>query len=250
MPLRRILRKRPPASPALTTVEPPAAVLTAPAPIRELHTRGQLITVTRPNDSTSYQSLILAIDPQRKLLWLDELFPMRASVRAGDTLEVSHHRNGELLVFNTTVIAHGKSYGVEGLALRLPEAVHYRPRRQWPRLTLAQHPTVPVVLSLPGVGAQYGQVLDISAGGVRVSVPGSWHAQLRPGDRIPLCQMTLAPGLTVRCRARICAYKSHHRPWRQTHISLAFTDLSRKASEDVQRFVLNRLRAAPDNRAA
>src|SRR5690625_6737340 len=52
MPLRRILRKRPPASPALTTVEPPAAVLTAPAPIRELHTRGQLITVTRPNDST------------------------------------------------------------------------------------------------------------------------------------------------------------------------------------------------------
>src|SRR5690625_6932049 len=67
MPLRRILRKRPPASPALTTVEPPAAVLTAPAPIRELHTRGQLITVTRPNDSTSYQSLILAIDPQRKL---------------------------------------------------------------------------------------------------------------------------------------------------------------------------------------
>ena len=56
----------PPASPALTTVEPPAAVLTAPAPIRELHTRGQLITVTRPNDSTSYQSLILAIDPQRE----------------------------------------------------------------------------------------------------------------------------------------------------------------------------------------
>lgn len=251
MPLvRRILQKLAPAQPTQTFIEPPAPVFTAPAAIRELHASGQLITVTRANDPISYQSLILAIDPQRRLLWLDDLFPAQPYVQAGDTLEVSHHHNGEVLIFRTTVIALGKDCDVDGLALSLPNAVHYRPRRQWPRLTLAQRSPVPVILSLPGAGAQYGQLLDISAGGARVTVPGNWRAQLRPGDLLPLCQFTLAPGLTVRCRARVCAHQSHHRPWRQTHISLAFTDLSSAVSEDVQRFVLSRLRATPVNRAA
>src|SRR5690625_3358638 len=92
MPLRRILRKQPPASPALTTVEPPAAVLTAPAPIRELLTRGQLITVTPPNHSTSYQSLILAINPPRERACVPRRPARRASMSNDlNAVTVSRH---------------------------------------------------------------------------------------------------------------------------------------------------------------
>lgn len=251
MPLvRRIVQKLAPAQPAPATPELLAPVFTAPAAIRELHLSGQLISVAVPPDPTSYQSLILAVDPQRQILWLDDLFPARASVRPGDTLEVSHHRNGEVLIIRASVIALGKHCGVDGLALTLPEAAHYRPRRQWPRLTLAPRSPVPAILSLPGAGAQHGRVLDVSARGARVTVPGIWSQQLHPGELIPLCQFTLAPGLTVRCRARICAHQAHRRPWRQTHISLAFTDLSSAVSEDLQQFVLSRLNTTSGSRAA
>jgi c-di-GMP-binding flagellar brake protein YcgR len=248
--VRNVLQKLAPANPAPPSPERPALIMDAPAPIRELLARRQLVKVSVTNDPGTYQSLILAIDTRRRLLWLDDLFPYRVRLRPGDELEVSHHRDGEVLAFRATVVALGEHCGVTGLALTLPEAVHYRPRRQWPRLTLPSQPRVPVVLSLPEAGSQYGQILNISAGGLRATVPGNWRHHLRHGEEIPLCDFTLAPGLTVRCRARVCAYQILHRPWRQTHISMAFADLQSALANNLQHYVINHLREQAGSQAA
>ncbi|MDQ2075454.1 flagellar brake protein [Marinimicrobium sp. ABcell2] len=238
--LRTVLQKLTPAEP-----QPPAPVgeppVEVPAPLRELFERRQLLKVTVANAPGTYQSLILALDPRRGFLWLDDLFPNRALLKPGDELEVSHHRAGKILAFRTTVVALGQHCGVAGLAVVLPKAAHYRPRRQWPRLTLAGQPRVPVTLSLPGVGPQHGQILNMSAGGLRVSLTGDWRTQLRHGEEIPLCEFTVAPGVSCRCRARVCAFQIQNRPWRQTQISLAFVGLDDATVNNLQHYILSRL---------
>jgi Lon protease-like protein len=42
---------------------------------------------------------------------------------------------------------------------------------------------------------------------------------------LPLCEVRLAPGLQINCRARVCAFRLARSPYRGTRIHLEFVDL-------------------------
>lgn len=209
--------------------------------LEQLCSQRQLLKVAVTGYSGSYQSMILAIDQGRGLIWLDDLFPSQRYLLAGDELEISHHRNGELISFIAPILALGPRFGTNGIALPLPtETPHYRPRRQWPRLELDSRLALSATLAIAGRDPIQARVLNISAGGLRLALAGNWLDHFRHGELLPLCELTPLAGIKIRCRARVCAFNISHNPRRQTEVSLAFRNLDPVVHQNLQDYIAAR----------
>jgi c-di-GMP-binding flagellar brake protein YcgR len=208
-------------------------------PIWQLLHQRQIIEVKVAGSSLTYQTLILAIDVQRGLLWLDDLFPSQHVLELGDHISLRHHRNGEQLSFSSPILAWGNNYGANGLAIMLPERLLYTPRRQSRRADMSDKPSLSLKLRAIGQDISYGSVLDISSGGLRASILGNMLGQLRHGALLPLCELTLSDELTIRCSARVRSFRLLRTPHRHTQVSIEFIDLPSERIQQLQQFINN-----------
>lgn len=213
--------------------------LNACLPLMQLQESRQLLEVKWSSSSRVYQTLILAVDIQRGLIWIDELFPQQHTLDIGDSLTLRHHRKGEELILETHVIAMGKQFGTQGIALSIPEQIHWQPRRRQTRFALSGAATLVKIRPL-GEEPTYGKLQDISTGGFSVTVSGNLLGQLRHGALLPLCEMTLDDQIQVRCKGRICAFRMQREPFRSTRICVQFVDLPEKTRIELMN-CLNRL---------
>lgn len=205
----------------------------------ELLEQRQFIEVKVGSSSLSHQTLVLAIDVKRGLLWLDDLFPSPHLLEIGDEITLRHHRNGEQLSFSAPVLAWGSQYGANGVAIRLPDAAYYLPRRQCRRADLRNNPSLNLKFRVLGQDICYASVLDISSGGLRASVAGNLLAQLHHGALLPLCELTLSDELTLRASARVRSFCLVRTPHRHTEISLEFVALADESRQQLQQFINN-----------
>ncbi len=203
----------------------------------DLKDQRQLLEVKITGSSRSYQSMIMAIDVERGLLWLDDLFPQQFILDAGDELCVRHHRNTEELVIRAPIVALGSSYGTSGIAIELPNFAYYQPRRRYPRYTIGHQSPLSVKIRPIGQEPSFGTLQDISVGGMRIMVAGNLLPYLRHGATMPLCEVNLSDELQVRCKARICAFRMGRSPYRHTQISLEFIDLQEEKRAALGRFL-------------
>lgn len=206
-------------------------------PLWELQKQRQQLEVRIGSASRVYQSMILAIDVERGLLWLDDLFPQQILLEAGDELTLRHHRQGEQLVIKAPIVALGASYGASGLAIMLPETARYTPRRGAPRFAIGHQSPLSVKIRTLGQEPSYGTLQDISTGGLRLLVAGNLLPYLRHGVLLPLCEVALTDSLQIRCRARVCAFRMGRNPYRHTQISVQFIDLEDDKRAALARFL-------------
>lgn len=206
-------------------------------PLAELQKQRQLLEVKITGSSRVYQSMILAIDVERGLLWLDDLFPQQLLLDTGDEITLRHHRNGEQLVIRAPVIAIGSTYDASGFAITLPEFVYYMPRRSSPRYIIGHQSPLSVKIRTLGQDPSYGTLQDISTGGLRLIVAGNILSHLRHGALLPLCEVDINDELQIRCRARICAFRIGRSPYRHTQISIEFIGLEEETSAMLARFL-------------
>jgi c-di-GMP-binding flagellar brake protein YcgR len=205
--------------------------------LQELQSQRQLLEVKITGSSRSYQSMIIAIDLERGLLWLDDLFPQQLILDAGDELCIRHHRNTEELVIHAPIVALGSSYGTSGIAVELPNFAYYQPRRRFPRYTVGHQSPLSVKIRPIGQEPSFGTLQDISVGGMRLMVAGNLLPHLRHGALMPLCEVNLSDDLHIRCRARICAFRMGRSPYRHTQISIEFIDLEEDRRAALGRFL-------------
>jgi c-di-GMP-binding flagellar brake protein YcgR len=201
--------------------------LNACLPLMQLQESRQLLEVKWGSSSRVYQTIILAVDIQRGLIWVDELFPHQYTLDIGDSLTLRHHRKGEELILETHVIAMGNQFGTQGIALSIPEQIQWQPRRRQTRFGLSGASTLVKIRTL-GAEPCYGKLQDISTGGFSVSLSGNLLAQLRHGALLPLCEMTLDDQIHIRCKGRVCAFRIEREPFRSTRICVQFVDLPEK----------------------
>lgn len=197
----------------------------------------QLLEITLPGHKNSYQSMIIALDISRGLLWLDELFPNQPQLALGDEITLRHHRNGEILTFSTPVIAMGSNFGASGIAVLLPEEAKYQPRRAHPRCNLNNRAPISAKIRLLGQDACFGTIKDISCEGLSLLVPGNLIGQIHQGTILPLCEVHLNNELHIHCRAQVRSFQLCRQPYRATRISLEFIDLQPKRRLQLQEFV-------------
>lgn len=203
-------------------------------PLLTLHHQHQLLEVCVKNSLRSYQSMILAIDMERHLLWMDDLFPAQLTLEVGDEVEVIHHKGGNVLRFSGHVLALGSAFGAPGFALALPAEVNYQPRRRHPRYTIANAPALNTLFGLIGVDPIYGDVIDISLGGAKIRSNQLKPSMLSPGQVIPLCEIKLSADLKIRTKARVCSLSKEDKSY---YICLEFLTLSPLQKEALARFL-------------
>ncbi len=206
-------------------------------PLAELHAQRQLLEIKITGTSRVYQSMILAIDVERGLLWLDDLFPQQLLLDAGDEITLRHHRNGEQLVIRAPIVAMGSTYDAIGFAIALPEFVYYMPRRSSPRFIIGHQSPLSVKIRTLGQEPSYGTLQDISTGGLRLIVAGNMLPYLRHGALLPMCEVDISNELQIRCRARICAFRIGRSPYRHTQISVEFIDMEEETRAALARFL-------------
>jgi c-di-GMP-binding flagellar brake protein YcgR len=219
--------------------------LNAYLPLFQLQESRQLLEVKWGSNSRAYQTIILAVDIERGLLWIDELFPQQFTLGLGDCLTLRHHHKGEELVLEAHVVAMGNQFGTQGIALSIPEQIQWQPRRRQTRFSVGGAATL---VKIRPIGAEptYGKLLDISAGGFSVSVSGNLLSQLRHGALLPLCEMSLDDQVNIRCKGRICAFRIQSEPFRSTRICVQFVDLPEKTRIELTN-CLNRLKNYSDD---
>jgi c-di-GMP-binding flagellar brake protein YcgR len=208
-------------------------------PLAELQNQRQLMEAKISGTSRAYQSMILAIDVERGLLWLDDLFPQQLLLDTGDEITLRHHRNGEQLVIRAPVVALGSTYGASGFAVALPDFVYYQPRRSSPRYVIGHQSPLSVKIRTLGQEPSYGTLQDISTGGLRLMVAGNMLPYLRHGALLPMCEVDIAEDLQIRCKARICAFRIGRIPYRHTQICVEFIELKEETSAMLDRFLRN-----------
>jgi len=206
-------------------------------PLADLQNQRQLLEVKITGASRVYQSMILAIDAERGLLWLDDLFPQQLLLDVGDEITLRHHRNGEQLVIRAPIVAMGSTYDASGFAITLPEFVYYMPRRSSPRYIIGHQSPLSVKIRTLGQEPSYGTLQDISTGGLRLIVAGNMLPYLRHGALLPMCEVDISDELQIRCRARICAFRIGRSPYRHTQISIEFIDMEEETRTALARFL-------------
>ncbi len=207
------------------------------SPLWELQKQRQLLEVKISGASRAYQSMILAIDTKRGLLWLDDLFPQQHILDIGDEIILRHHRNGEQLLIRAPIVAMGSTYEASGFAITLPESVYYMPRRSAQRFAIGHTSPLSVKIRTLGQESSFGTLQDISTGGLRLLVAGNMLPFLRHGALLPLCEVDINEDLHIRCRARICAFRMGRSPYRHTQISVEFIDLEEETRAALARFL-------------
>ena len=205
--------------------------------LAELQEQRQLLEVKITGTSRVYQSMIIAVDVERGLLWLDDLFPQQLLLDVGDEITLRHHRNGEQLVVREAIVALGSNYNVAGFAITLPEFAYYTPRRSSPRFVVGHQSPLSVKIRTLGQEPSYGTLQDISTGGLRLMVAGNLLPHLRHGALLPLCEVDINEDLKIRCRARICAFRIGRSPYRHTQISVEFIDMEESTRVALSRFL-------------
>ncbi|ACE85255.1 flagellar brake protein [Cellvibrio japonicus] len=191
----------------------------------QLYKQRQLLEIRLGSASRTYQSMILALDIERGLMWLDDLFPQQLILDTGDEITIRHHRQSEQLLIRTHITALGSTYGASGLAVPLPEQAHYTARRASARFHVASETPILVRIRTLGQDPCCGTLQDISSGGIKLHVAGNLLPHLRHGVQLPLCEFRLNDELQIHCRARVCAFRLMRAPYRCTQISLEFLDL-------------------------
>lgn len=171
------------------------------------------------------QSLILAIDANRDLIWLDDIFPAQDSLTEGQTLRISLRQDFESCYFTSTVIAIMHKPQGRMIALHIPTEIHRAPRRTHRRFTLPG-PALNAKIRATGLHAESCQVINISAGGMRVTLNGNLLKYYRPGTPLPFCRFALGPDILITCRATIKASMLDKTVGRKTQVSLVFADIA------------------------
>lgn len=231
---------RPPALTASSEhdgITPEQGVTDQYAPLWELQKQRQLLEVKISGANRAYQSMILAIDVKRGLLWLDDLFPQQHLLDVNDEITLRHHRNGEQLLIRGPIVAMGSTYEASGFAIALPEFVYYTPRRAAPRFAIGHTSPLSVKIRTLGQESSFGTLQDISTGGLRLLVAGNMLPYLSHGALLPLCEVDINDELQIRCRARICAFRMGRSPYRHTQISVEFIDLEEETRAALARFL-------------
>lgn len=215
-----------------------------PEPLLRLHQQRQLLEVHFEGSRRSYQTVILAIDRQREVIWLDDLFPAQRLLEPGSRLEFVYRCGEQMLKFEAEVISLGSSLGVPGFAIVCPRELAWQARRRHTRLELCGSSALSGKIRAAHDEVRFGTIENISAGGLCILVAGSMDEHTRYGDTLPLCEFVL-DGQRIQTQACVRGLSANRFPYRSTRVRLKFLTLSEEKKALIDDFVNKRSR--PEN---
>lgn len=159
--------------------------------LTELEAGSPLCTVQVEGGNEEYSSSILAVQPDKNAIILDELNPVEgnASLQQRKALKLFAFHKGIHLSFKLKDIEAGHSRGITYYKAPLPDRIYYPQRRRSPRI-----PVTTVDIQFHGIAQRTGlsvagYVFDLSRDGAGIDIPAN-RARLQRGDTIKSCQIS------------------------------------------------------------
>lgn len=234
---QKVLNKIAPPRPKLET--PTLIGEIDPAIIKQLKNwqqRRQLLEVRNPISGHYCQSMVLGVFEEQGYLEIDDLFPQAnaGDVRNGDYLQLRLQQGGRVAELECQVQAYYGNSDWPVYRLRLPKQITTGQRRRFPRIALSEDVQVSVAINSPGNQLMFGSAENISAGGMRLRLPGNALKDLYPGASLNSCEFRFPGDLNFKCRARVKGLQFQKSPARHTNISLSFIDLPSEQLQQIK----------------
>ncbi|MBL4833736.1 MAG: flagellar brake protein [Pseudomonas sp.] len=197
------------------------------------------LTITFADRAQKFQSFIVQIDTDKKLLWIDEMMPREGDrfATAGEAFRVDAWHEGVHMRWQCAGVERLMLDGVATYCSALPDEMVYHQKRGAFRATVRRSLELAVHLGHAKRDvALDGTLVDISATGCKVRFPGDCTHQLPPGDLFERCSLELpeAGRIVLSIEMRHAQYDSGID---ETHAGLAFRQTQATAQRHIDRFV-------------
>lgn len=196
------------------------------------------ISMRAGQETVRASSAIIKVDPERLLIYLDELNPQAAN----DTLQqtkscrVDALLKGVPISFNGDWAGSGTQDGIPFHGLRFPTRIRYDQRRAYFRVQVPLVPRTPVVLHVGDGPVWDARLRDISLGGLKADLDKAPTTLVRIGDRVNNVLLRLAGQKELRVDLEVRSFK---RSQHDDHLLLGarFVDLKPDSHRLIQRYI-------------
>lgn len=171
----------------------------------ELQRTHTLIDVSVEGTGARYQSIILGVNPERRELVIDDLFPQGFYGLKGQPLKITIRQNaGRRLTFETTIMARGQDGDAPYYTLAMPEALDGDQRRATYRLNVGNTHVIDTLFIGPDRAERLARLMDVSADGARIEITGSDAEEFQPGSQLSDLRFDFE-GVLVDCALELCS---------------------------------------------
>ena len=183
-----------------------------------------------------FQSLLLEVDLEQNQLIMDEPFPHRfpAQYWIGRRIKVSTSENGLATRFDSRVSGAMALEQGNALIVEMPRDIMAAQRRSSFRLAVNARMPVDAVVRLPEQGNLAAKVLDLSAAGIRLAIPGEF-SELGEETRLALrlgAEAPMVSQLSVR-HVQLSADEES-----STELGALLTGLNSTQAKTIERFLV------------
>ncbi|MAZ66382.1 MAG: hypothetical protein CMF25_04675 [Kangiellaceae bacterium] len=179
--------------------------------------------------SDTYSSIILKIDFDKGIYYVDELVPANgnAAMKQGKTTQVKTYVNGIMTKFKSAVVNSGTDEnGTQFHALTIPQEVYYRQRRVYPRVKPPARLSLEASLMLEN-GLTHCTVKDLGADGSAFLLNGNYTDVVNPGNAISTSVIRITSDLSLSYPLLVKHVRFINNS-NQTMIGCQFKDLNNK----------------------
>lgn len=171
--------------------------------LHQIQRKRQFIEVSFDGDDVIYQSMVLEIDPHKKTLWVDELFPRGYEGLAGQAVSVCvRQEHGRKLRFQSVIIEPVDDAGnAPTYLLAMPASLEGDQRRSAYRLPLPKSDIEPEFLD-PDNNRHRARLNNLSVSGVGLVLKGDFSDIWHVGDAFSDVCFGFA-GIDVNCELRV-----------------------------------------------
>jgi c-di-GMP-binding flagellar brake protein YcgR len=208
--------------------------------LREVIDDRHLVTVNIKGSEEPYNSALFELNPEGGYVLLDELIPREGNSRLSQekSLSVKACVNGVILTFPAEIQEASDDNGVPFYKLAFPEAIDYKHRREYHRISPPLDKAVTVHLLTTQGRLVSGELRNLSLGGLCVRLSRQASVGIRVGDIISRCVIALPNQKKIITSLEIRNYSG----WQtktSRRVGGRFIELSKADQEELQQFVLS-----------
>lgn len=210
--------------------------------LREIHQERAMITLIPEDGKQAFSTAILEDDEQsqdHQYFMLDEFVPREGNASIGPHTRIwlLGQLKGVKFAFETEIVENSSENGIPFHRAALPHSIRYEQRRNSYRVSIALGIKAGIRLgSSPMAHPLTGQLRDLSVGGVSALLPTLNASSIEPGVLMPHCEVEL-PGEGVIVTETEIRHVRSTTDTTNTHVGLAFRNLTADAQRQVQRSV-------------
>jgi len=202
---------------------------------------------------TPYMSLLVEVDSDEKVFYIDELLPKNGNkmLVAGERFSITALSRGIPVFFkDNQILSTEEIDGSLAYKIAFPTRLVYEQRRQFFRISVGITQNCDAVLARVEADDEEtkqasirGRVIDISQRGIGIQFPGELVPELSIGEWLQECEIGLPDDEVVNCPAEV----SHFFYDEDRDIStcgLSFHELDKQQQRKIDRYVLHLQREA------